>query len=171
MTTERFAYQRNCAMMFPGKIVEIGVNDDPAGHKQVFGDRIVQCDRYEWDEALNYAIRADRYFDAGNEPWPFEDDEFELCIMGDVFEHLYPEEGEHALREAHRVATHLCMTVPEDHRVEEGTVIAAGSCHVVVCTEEYIRGMFEKTGWEIIEMRGLDYVSIPWGFFILARRA
>lgn len=174
MTVERFSYQHEIGDRFQGKILEIGINNDPGGNIPYFGDRLTTADKYEWDEALDYAIHADFYFDAGADDWPFEDDSFELVMMAEVTEHLYPDEATHAYTEAHRVAPNLLITVPQDKRFEDdpADAIAAGSPHVNYCTEEYMRDLLDRTGWRVIEWREVDYGS--WaekGFFILAYRA
>jgi hypothetical protein len=174
MTTERFAYQHEVGDRFPGKILEVGINDDPGGNKGHFGDRLTTADRYEWDGALDYPIYADFYFDAGNDTWPFQDDEFELVMMAEVTEHLLPDEAARAYTEARRVGKNLLITVPQDPRFmdEPEEADKPGSHHVNYCTEDYLRGLFKRTGWAVSEWHEKDY---GWwaetGFFILAERA
>jgi hypothetical protein len=174
MTTERFAYQHEVGDRFPGKILEVGINDDPGGNKGHFGDRLTTADRYEWDGALDYPIYADFYFDAGKDTWPFQDDEFELVMMAEVTEHLLPDEAAHAYTEARRVGKNLLITVPQDPRFmdEPEEADKPGSHHVNYCTEDYLRGLFKRTGWAVSEWHEKDY---GWwaetGFFILAERA
>ena len=174
MTTERFAYQHEVGDRFPGKILEVGINDDPGGNKGHFGDRLTTADRYEWDGALDYPIYADFYFDAGKDTWPFQDDEFELVMMAEVTEHLLPDEATHAYTEARRVGKNLLITVPQDPRFmdEPEEADKPGSHHVNYCTEDYLRGLFKRTGWAVSEWHEKDY---GWwaetGFFILAGRA
>lgn len=173
MTVERFAYQHEVGDRFPGKILEVGINNDPGGNRAHFGDRLTTADRYDWDGALDYAIEADHYFDAGSEKWPFKASSFELVMMAEVTEHLLPNEAEHAYREARRVGKNLLITVPQDGRFMEDPEqgLAAGSYHVNYCTEDYMRNLLAKTGWEIVEWHEKDY---GWwaetGFFILATR-
>jgi hypothetical protein len=173
MTTERFAYQHEIGDRFSGKILEIGINDDPGGNKAHFGDRLTTADRYEWDGALDYPIHADHYFDAGNDKWPFKASEFELVMMAEVTEHLLPDEATRAYKEAHRVAKNLLVTVPQDPRFMENPEEAdkPGSHHVNYCTEDYLRDLLKRTGWEVVEWHEKDY---GWwaetGFFILAKR-
>lgn len=174
MTVERFSYQHEVGDRFQGKILEIGINDDPGGNKAHFGDRLVTADRYDWDGALDYEIKADHYFDAGSDQWPFKANDFELIMMAEVTEHLYPEEAIHAYTESHRVAPNLLVTVPQDKRfmTDPSAALAAGSPHVTYCTEEYMRNLLEKTGWEIVEWHEKDYgYWAETGFFILAKRA
>jgi hypothetical protein len=172
MTVERFNFQRCCCANIPGPILEIGPNNHPAGLNTEFADRYISADRYSHDGALDYPIPADYYFDAGNDIWPFGENSLSLVVIGDVTEHLYPREAQHAYREAARVANHLCVTVPQDPRfMYEDNSAAGGSQHVSYCTERYMRRLLSETGWQITELHKVDYG--PWaegGFFILAHR-
>lgn len=174
MTTERFAYQHQVGDRFPGKILEVGINNDPGGNKAHFGDRITTVDRYKWDGALDYAIHADFYFDAGSEKWPFKASEFDLVMMAEVTEHLLPDEATHAYNEARRVGKNLLITVPQDGRFRDNPeeALAPGSSHINYCTEDYLRDLLKRTGWQVDEWHEKDY---GWwaetGFFILAKRA
>lgn len=174
MTVERFAFQHMVGDRYPGKILEIGINNDPGGNRAHFGNRLTTADRYDWDDAIGYPIHADFYFHAGAEVWPFEDDEFDLVMMAEVTEHLFPAEAEYAYKEAHRVGRNLLITVPQDGRFmhDEQAAVAAGSPHVNYCTEDYMRNLLAKTGWEVTEWHEPDY---GWwaetGFFAVATRA
>lgn len=173
MTVERFAFQHQVGDRFPGKILEVGINNDPGGNRTHFGERLTTADRYEWDAALDYAIPADHYFDAGSEKWPFKKDEFELVMMAEVTEHLLPEEATHAYKEAHRVGKNFLITVPQDGRFRDNPEEnqKPGSHHVNYCTGDYMRDLLDRTGWEVVEWHEKAY---GWwaetGFFILATR-
>jgi len=174
VTTERFSYQHEVGDRFEGKILEVGINNDPGGNRAYFGGRLTTADRYEWDGALNYEISADFYFDAGSDKWPFKKNEFELVMMAEVTEHLLPDEATHAYKEAHRVGKNFLITVPQDARFMENPheEDLPGSHHVNYCTEDYMRDLLERTGWRVVEWHQKDY---GWwaetGFFILATRA
>lgn len=174
MTVERFAYQHQVGDRFEGKILEVGINNDPGGNKSRFGDRLTTADRFKVDEALLYKIEADFYFDAGNDKWPFKKNEFELVMMTEVTEHLLPDEATRAYKEAHRVARNFLITVPQDPRFIEHPEQndLPGSHHVTYCTEEYMRDLLDRTGWQIVEWHEKYYGDwAETGFFILATRA
>ena len=120
----RFDYQIECCEQHPGLVFNVGCHVDPAELQARFGERIVNCDREEYDSSPGYdpgcPNPVDRVFNV-LEPWPCADDEGELVILGDILEHFPGEKIPQILHEAHRVAPVLCVTVPEDTRINQDT--------------------------------------------------
>jgi hypothetical protein len=171
MTVARFEFARMLGDEIPGKVLEIGVNDDPAGNAAFWGERYESADKFDWDHELGYAIVADHYFDAGADIWPFADRSFRLVIMCEVLEHLTPEEAHHALREAHRVGTDLCLTAPQDGRflTDPAKGWAAGSPHITYVTEPYLLDLLVSTGWNLAYFEKRYYGDwAEQGFFVHA---
>lgn len=179
MTGERFNFQRNCvleALDEPGAIVlNVGSNEDPAGLKALDTDRVINCDLEEFDSFLDgRPNRVDRVFDARGE-WPFASDTAELVVLGDILEHLHPDEAEAVLLEANRVAKHLCITVPEDDRFtyDEQGVLESDTgyrTHCQIVTKEYLENILLDTGWTITDWHTVDYGFVPRGYFVSAER-
>jgi predicted SAM-dependent methyltransferase len=174
MTTQRFVWQREKAAQFPGMILNVGSNEDPAYLKQMVGLRLLNCDIETVDSALNRPNKVDILFDAVKQKWPFPDNYAHLVILGDIIEHLKPEDCITILKEARRVSPNVAITVPNDARVEIISQIAPVSnpyiYHQTVVTEKYLRDMLENTGWQILEWKTVDYTFVPEGYFVLATR-
>lgn len=181
MTADRFSFQRNCVLDSDGIVLNIGANEDPAGLRALAPDRVLNCDIEEHDSYLHRPNRVDRVFDA-RETWPFEDDSAELVVLGDILEHLYEAEAEKVLHESRRVAKRLCITVPEDDRfmtepdtwedytkgIQESESGYRTHCEVV--HRPYLQELLDRTGWEVEEWTEVDYVFVPKGHFVTARR-
>lgn len=143
-------------------VLNIGCNEDPAHLRQQFGPRIINCDRSGWDEHMNRPNHVDRIFDCLVTPWPFGDDEADLALFGDILEHFPPEQSIAALKEAHRVARHVAVTVPEDTRIDEAEEQAKWSdgvynLHTTTVTSDLLGEMLTSAGWE------LDWLA--WGLW------
>lgn len=170
MTTDRFIFQRECAGKVNGKVLNIGCKEDPAGLKNLYGDRIVNLDILDYDEdKLNnhgerVSIPVDVVHDATKFPWPFEDDSFDLALIGDLLEDL-PDDGCQIgiLGEARRVAKHLCVTCPEDGPERDAH-------HRTRISPDMLRVMLEATLWKIDDFRIVDYGFVPRGTFVFAHR-
>jgi predicted SAM-dependent methyltransferase len=173
MTTERFTFQRACVAMTEGIVLNVGANEDPAGLKQSYGDRVINCDIEATDSYLDRPNKVDVLFDC-TKPWPFDDNYAELALLGDIIEHLYWDEAAAALDEAYRVAEKLCITVPNDNRFEtdeQGVLEKNGyRTHCFVWTEENLRELLDKTGWDVVDWQTVDYYFVPEGYFIFAER-
>jgi predicted SAM-dependent methyltransferase len=172
---DRFEYQRWVVSQVPGKVLNVGCNEDPAKLKTIFGERVVNCDIADTDYALDRPNDVDVLFDAAREKWPFADDEAELVVMGDIIEHLRPDDAEGALVEARRVGKMLCVTVPCETRPEElGRQAPEGNeyqFHQTTVTRDYLDALLERTGWEPFELLEVDYGFLPLGFVLRARRS
>lgn len=176
MTVERFTFQQECVRealaQLPGLILNVGVNEDPAHLKRLDPDRVVNCDLFDHDTVMGRPNLVDRLFDAGVDPWPFDDDSAALVVIGDTMEHLKPAEQTHALTEARRVATRLCITVPQDERETNNDETAdgfpKGAVHRTIVTRALLRDLFDRTGWNPMVWRNVWYGFCPLGFFILA---
>lgn len=171
MTTERFSFQRSCVAQTTGIVLNVGANEDPANLKDIDPERVINCDIEEQDSYLDRPNRVDVLFDV-REPWPFDSDYAEMVVFGDILEHLYPEEAEFALKEAHRVAEKVCITVPSDDRFKENDDVEERNGYRTHChewTAESLGSLLQKTGWKIIFWQDIDYYFVPLGFFILAQ--
>lgn len=152
--TLRYDFQIACVRKHAGTVLNVGCNEDPAHLRQDFGPRVVNCDRSGWDEFMNRPNHIDRIFDCLEFPWPFEDDSAEMVLFGDILEHFPPEQSVAALREAHRVASHVCVTVPEDTRIDEAAERAKWqdgdyNLHTTIVTSDLLTGMLTDAGWEL----------------------
>lgn len=160
-------------------IVNVGANDDPANLKYEAPDRVINCDLFAHDQVLDRPNQVDQIFDCARERWPFADGQAALVILGDILEHLTPEEIGYALREARRVARRLCVTVPEDHRPEVSDERAdqfpRGAVHRTTVTRALLEPLLDWAGWTVTDWRevcyddGRHWGQQTGGHFILAR--
>lgn len=178
MTMLRFDYQRiqtRAALgAGPGLVLNVGANEDPGRLKEVDPARVFNCDLFPWDDVMNRPNRVDVLFDCVRDRWPFDDDAAELVVMGDILEHLAPDEILVALREARRVARRICVTVPSDNRpetFEKRDHLPRGAVHVNYITAPELIGYFIDAGWRIRDWQQVDYGFVPIGFFVTAERA
>lgn len=155
-------------------MLNVGCNEDPAGLKDIDPERVINCDLEAVDSHMDRPNRADALFDAAKERWPFEDDMAELTVLGDIIEHLLPEDCEAVLREARRTSRRLCITVPREVRDEifeqtppEGNPYMF---HQTEVTEEYLRDQLTNAGWEVETLEKIHYGFVPEGFLVMARR-
>ena len=153
-------------------MLNVGCNDDPANLRDTFGLRVVNCDIEAVDSYLDRPNKAEVLFDA-REKWPFADDSADLVILGDIIEHLYPEEVTAVLREARRVSQRLCITVPRDTRwQEEGVEEKNGyRTHCHEWTYEALEFLLNMCGWHVLLAEKVDYFFVEEGYFIEAQRA
>jgi hypothetical protein len=159
--------------MTGGIVLNVGANEDPANLKAMDPERVINCDIEAQDSYLDRPNKVDLLFDC-TKLWPLDNDYAELVVFGDILEHLYPEEAERALREAHRVAEKLCITVPRDNRFEtdeQGVLEKNGyRTHCYEWTEGVMRSLLDRTGWKVVDWKTVDYYFVPEGYFILAER-
>lgn len=164
MTGLRFDFQRECVDSalrdLDGLILNVGANDDPAYLKDRSA-RVVNCDLFQHDQVLDRPNSVDVCFDAAKDEWPFEDDAAALVVLGDILEHMTPNEIAATLREARRVGRRLCVTVPEDHRGEVSNERAdtypRGAVHRTTVTRELLRRALIETGWTVTGWREVEY--------------
>ena len=171
---DRFGYQRAAVAGTTGLVLNVGANEDPAMLKSVFGDRVRNCDVVEFDEAMQRPNDVDVLFDAARERWPFADGAAELVVLGDIIEHLSPDEAAAVLGEAMRVSHKLCITVPCDERPESETRYGSSSnpyqYHRTVVTRDLLERLLGDAGWTVDELLEVDYGFVPLGFVVRARR-
>lgn len=176
MTATRFDFQRLIAQRSlaagEGPVLNVGANDDPAVLKQLDPERVINCDLFDHDQVLDRANHVDVLFDCARDRWPFKRREAVLVILGDILEHLTPEEIAAALREARRVSRRLCVTVPQDDRKSTSNETAdrmpRGAVHRTIVTEPLLRQALVDTGWKVTEWREVEYDSGAfWGKRIL----
>jgi len=151
--TLRYDFHVACVRKHPGRVLNVGCNEDPSQLRVTFGNRVVNCDRSGWDEHMNRPNAVDRIFDALEFPWPFEDDSAELVVLGDILEHFPAERSIEVLREARRIADYVCVTVPEDTRIDEAQAhkewdAAAYNLHTTVVTRNVLESILAASGWE-----------------------
>lgn len=172
MTTARFPYQQEAARRAleeeDGLVLNVGCNDDPAKLKTLDDLRVVNCDLFAVDAVLDQANAVDQVFDAAREEWPFESCTAALVVLGDILEHLTPEEIGGTLREARRVGRRLCITVPEDHRDEvtneRADTFPRGAVHRTTVSRALLEPLLEWAGWIVTDWRVVEYDSgVFWG--------
>jgi len=178
MTALRFNYQQDKAQKnistFGKHVLNLGCNTDPAHLKELFPNHVLNVDFMYYDYVLDKTINADMYFDITKD-WPLCNNNYGLVILGDIMEHIRWEEWPHVLAEARRVASNLCITVPNDSRIIlDDRNLPLGSYHVIQVTEEKLKEQIEKSGWEITEFvkLGKENEESWWieYYFLLAER-
>jgi hypothetical protein len=166
----RLLFQRWCCRQVPGRVLNAGCNADPAALASLFSGRVVGMDYKDYEEGLflrtgqKVPIPADVVHDMTVRPWPFPDDTFDLVVFGDVLEDLADDGCQlEVLAEAARVATHVCITTPEDTPERD-------SHHRTTITRERLLGWLEATGWRPLRVEDVDYYFVPRGTFAFAQR-
>ena len=172
----RYDFQTSCARRHPGVVLNVGCNEDPVQLRRTFGKRIINCDMEGWDEHMNRPNAVDRIFNALDTPWPFENDAAELVILGDILEHFPVEQSTHVAQEAARIAGRVCITVPEDTRIDEAAEHEKWqrdhyNLHTTVVTREILDRILAGAGlkpiWLVEGDWGFDNIT---GFCVLAER-
>jgi predicted SAM-dependent methyltransferase len=156
-----------------GVVLNVGANEDPANLKAIDPDRVINCDIEATDSYLNRPNNVDVLFDCTKAPWPFPDNHAELVVFGDIIEHLYPKEALAAFYEAHRVAEKVCITLPRDNRWKNEGVTKSESGYRTHCHEwrkEELTDLLAEAGFQIKDLRTVDYFFVPEGYFVLAER-
>jgi hypothetical protein len=165
MSADRFAFQRDCIKRAlaesDGLALNVGCNDDDPRHKQLDPVRVVNCDLFAHDQVLDRPNAVDVLFDAARDEWPFESSTAALVVLGDILEHLTPEEIGATLREARRVGRKLCITVPEDHRDEvsneRADTFPRGAVHRTTVTRALLEPLLEWAGWHVTGWQTVEY--------------
>jgi hypothetical protein len=160
----RFDFQIAACAHATGRVLNVGANEDPAQLRQRFGSKVINCDLMAYDHGMNRPNVVDSVFDLCVTPWPFDDDYADLVLFGDVLEHLPPEKIVEAMKEARRVGREMCITVPEDHRIDEPEARKnwkAGEYneHTTILTDEVLRELLAQAGW-----KPYIFVGADWGF-------
>lgn len=160
----RFDFQLAATAHAQGRVLNIGANEDPAGLRARFGTKVINCDLMAYDHGMSRPNVVDKVFDMTEFPWPFEDDYADLVLMGDVLEHMPYDVIVACMKEAHRVGREMCVTVPEDHRIDEAAATKSWQRgeyneHTTICTDDLLRRALEEAGWKPYIMLGAD-----WGF-------
>lgn len=154
----RYDWQITCAAITPGTVLNVGCNEDPAGLRERFGDRVVNCDLEGHDRHMSgRPNRVDRIFNCLETPWPFADDAAELVLFGDILEHFTEKEMTLAVAEAARVGTHLCITVPEDTRIDPRKAAKEFdrehyNLHTTIVTRKLLERVIKRGGWKLEAM-------------------
>jgi hypothetical protein len=170
MTVDRFAFQRECVERTEGAVLNVGCKEDPAHLKEFYSDRVTNLDIRDFNHDTfsntgeKVSIPVDIIHDATDAPWPFEDDQFDLVVIGDLLEDLQDDGCQLVvLAEARRVAKHLCITTPEDTPERDWH-------HYTTVTEEKLKTWLDLTGWSHGDFRIVDYGFVPRGYFVFADR-
>lgn len=171
MTADRFAFQRQCVERVEGKVLNAGCKEDPAHLKETFGDRVTNLDLRDYNDDTFHntgekvPIPVDVQHDMTVFPWPFEDNEFDLVVLGDILEDLHDDGCQlDILREVARISTHVCITTPEDTPERDWH-------HFTTITEERIKAWLMEASWNILALDIVDYGFVPRGYFVYAKRA
>ncbi len=146
----RFDFQRGACRHSEGIIIHIGCNEDPAKLKVLFGGRIINCDRTDWDESMNRPNLVDKVFDWPAANWPFSNDSAELVVFNDCLP-LLPSSIP-VLAEAHRVAQRIALTIPEG---------SAGELLLRHNEEGTLRYMLRESGWKPFVVMTADWMTDP----------
>lgn len=161
----RFDFQRGAVHNSKGFVLNCGCNEDPAGLKASDPERVINVDLHAFDEGMNRANLVDKVFDITDaKAWEenFAPNSAELVVFGDVLEHMGPDQMVDCLRNAHRVAPRVCITIPEDHRIPDDAKYVQGvyNEHVTVATEPVLRDVLVRSRWKPFAwLEGVD-----WGF-------
>lgn len=160
----RFDFQNAAVAHAKGIILNVGCNEDPAQLRARWGSKVVNCDLEAWDSTMNRPNPVDEIFDATVFPWPFIDDYADVVILGDILEHFPYDVMVDVLKEARRVGRELCVTVPQDTRVNEAEMAAnytpgAYNLHTIVVTEDVIRKALSEAYWT-----PYIFIESEWGF-------
>lgn len=171
--SDRFSFQKDCVRQAladdDGLILNVGCCDDQAcwpanSLKPLDPARVINCDISAVDELYEdpddetrvtgtRPTAAEVLFDAARDRWPFDDGSAALVVMGDILEHLSPDDIVAALTEARRVSRRLCVTVPEDTRPtntpERADQFRRGHVHRTVVTERLLRNALRNSGWRV----------------------
>lgn len=155
----RFDFQRGACRHSDGIILHIGCNEDPAKLKVLFGGRIINCDRTDWDETMGRANLVDKVFDWPEAHWPFADDSAELVVFNDCLPVL--PSSMPVLREAHRIAQRIAWTIPK------------GTSDTGKSEEGALRYLLQETGWKPFAFMTADWMTEPpmEGWLVEAHRA
>lgn len=181
--SDRFAFQKDCVRSAladdanPERyVISVGCCDDANNAytetggqidnrlKPLDPTRVILCDISAVDEVYGdpeddtrvtgtRPTAAEVIFDAARDRWPFDDGSAALVVMGDILEHLSPDDIQAALTEARRVSRRLCITVPEDTRPtntpERADQFRRGHVHRTVVTESLLRRCLRAAGWKV----------------------
>lgn len=178
----RYDFQIACVRKHPGIVLNVGCNEDPVGLKRRWEDRVINCDMEGWDKYMKRPNIVDRIFNALDTPWPFDPDDAELVVLGDILEHFPVHESIRVAAEAARIAPKVCITVPEDTRIDEAEEHAKWdeekyNLHTTVVSREKLDAIFAGAklrpvwlvvgGWGFPDETGTKEIQ---GFCVLAER-
>lgn len=160
----RFDFQLAATAHAQGIVLNVGCNEDPAQLRQRFGSKVVNCDLMAFDTGMNRPNVVDQLFDMTEFPWPFKDDYADLVLMGDVLEHMPYSVIVDCMKEARRVGREMCVTVPEDHRIDEPAAQKAWKKgeyneHTTILTDAVLREALDEAGW-----KPYIFLGTGWGF-------
>lgn len=160
----RFDFQNAAVAHAKGIVLNVGCNEDPAGLRARWGTKVVNCDLEAWDSTMDRPNPVDEIFDASKFPWPFGDQSVHTVILGDILEHFPYDVMVDVLKETKRVAKEVCVTIPEDTRVNEQEMAesyTAGkyNLHTIIATEDVVRKALNDAGWT-----PYIFTQSEWGF-------
>lgn len=180
MTLRRWQYQEDAIRSTEGKVLNVGAANDWPNFRSRYPGKVTNTDIYRFLPGEHYLYAADSepdssdiYFDCTVAPWPVEDDDYELVIMGEILEHISNLGAITALKEARRVGNRLVITAPLDPDFlgsDDDDVVTKGGAHISLITEDVLRLLLELSGWSIVDWQQVDYEFTPVGFFVTAER-
>ena len=165
----RYDWQIECARQAKGVVLNVGCNEDPARLRARFGSRIINCDLEAEDHHMKRPNHADLVFNCLDVPWPVAEKSAALVVLGDILEHFTREAMVDTLAEARRVAAWVCVTVPEDTRIDEAEqhrvwAKDAYNLHTTVVTREVLEQALHMAGWSLTRYTaGLWGIGGDWG--------
>lgn len=162
----RFDFVRHSVAHTMGNVIQIGAGTDPAGLKQLFGNRVCNTDVEVW-KTPEKIVFPDVAVDA-SKPWPFADNSAEMVVMGDVLHLLSPLSQITALKEAHRIAPKVSLTVPCDDREPHLRCLDEALLRHILRQASWYPYMFLETGWGFPRADGVTEML---GYLVEAGRA
>lgn len=163
----RLLFMRWACEQVGGRTLNVGCGPDPAGLRARYRATNMDLPTPTGAEHLMHATMAvrDVVHDMTETPWPFGDNAFDLVVLGDVLEDLPDDGGQvQVLAEAHRVARCLCATWPVDGPERDPH-------HRTTITADRMRRWLRQAGWWETLMVDTDYVFVPLGHMLMAKRA
>jgi hypothetical protein len=163
---DRFHFQRQHAT---GRVINVGCSGNAGGIKALHVDQLAG--------PFVDGPRPEPFLQADARSIPVADNSFDTIILGDILEHFETEdEAIKCLKEAHRIAKKLVLTVPRDdgicrEAIWECNLMAPGS-HRLWVDDHNLWRWLEAANWEVAIWIEADYgmTDFPCGWFIVAYR-
>lgn len=144
-----------------GKIVDIGCSIGG-----MFGERATNVDRCSLeqlrDESKNPNLIIPNFIHADAENLPFNDQEYDFSILGDMLEHV--DDPLVVLNEAQRIAKKVLISVPNEYEWAPHNEPFGNDDHKRWFTEPSFFRLLKDSGLIIIEYIKLNYAG--WAYFI-----
>jgi ubiquinone/menaquinone biosynthesis C-methylase UbiE len=145
-----------------GKIVDIGCNLG-----EMFGDKATNVDIHSLEdkrkESGNPALVIPNFVQADANHLPFEKQEFDTAILGEILEHM--DDPVQTLNEAQRIAKIIIFSVPNEYQWSEEKKPFTHYDHKNNFNEQKVFDLIMKS-----ELRLLEYIKIiyaGWSYFMV----